>query len=83
MNIEVHLQRIINGKTSYNLAGIVPNIEVDRYEEVINHPEVQEMIRKASGRHFNLTMYATIIKDKKETLEVTDMEIFKPKNKVL
>lgn len=83
MNIEVHLQRIINGKTSRNLAGIVPNIEVDRYEEVINHPEVQEMIREASGRHFNLTMYATIIKNKKETLEITDMEIFKPKNKVL
>ena len=33
MNIEVHLQRIINGKTSYNLAGIVPNIEADSYEE--------------------------------------------------
>lgn len=79
MNIEVHLQRIINGKISYNLAGIVPNIEVDRYEEVINHPEVQEMIRKASGRHFNLTMYAKISVGGREGIEVTSIEVKKTK----
>ena len=75
MNIEVHLQRIINGKTSYNLAGIVPNIEADSYEEASYHPKVQEMINKAYGKHFLMTMYAKIVVGGREGIEVTSIEV--------
>ena len=57
MNVEVHLQRIRKGKISYNVAGVVPSIEVESYQEAFDHPEVQQMIREAYGRRFHITFY--------------------------
>ena len=57
MEVEVHLQRVRKGKISYNVAGVVPSIEVESYQEAFDHPEVQQMIKEAYGRHFALTFY--------------------------
>ena len=57
MEVEVHLQRIRKGKVSYNVAGVVPSIEVESYQEAFDHPEVQQMIKKAYGRRFHITFY--------------------------
>jgi len=57
MEVEVHLQRIRKGKISYNVAGVVPSIEVESYQEAFDHPEVQQMIKEAYGRRFALTFY--------------------------
>lgn len=57
MNVEVHLQRVRKGKISYNVAGVVPSIEVESYQEAFDHPEVQQMIKEAYGRRFALTFY--------------------------
>ena len=75
MNVEVHLQRIRKNKISYNVAGVVPSIEVESYEEALKHPEVREMIIQAYGKHFQLTMYCF----KGRNLEVTEVEITKSK----
>lgn len=79
MNIEVHLQRIINGKTSHKLIGVIPNIESDSYEAASYHPKVQEMINKAYGKHFLMTMYAKISVGGREGIEVTSIEVKKTK----
>ena len=57
MEVEVHLQRIRKGKISYNVAGVVPSIEVESYQEAFDHPEVQQMIKEVYGRRFALTFY--------------------------
>lgn len=75
MNVEVHLQRIRKGKTSSSLVGVVPELEVESYEEALKHPEVREMIIQAYGKHFQLTMYSF----KGRNLEVTEVEITKSK----
>ena len=75
MNVDVHLQRIRNGKTSPALVWLVPDLEVESYEEALKHPEVREMIIQAYGKHFQLTMYCF----KGRNLEVTEVEITKSK----
>ena len=75
MNVDVHLQRIRNGKTSPALVGLVPDLEVESYEEALKHPEVREMIIQAYCKHFHLTMYCF----KGRNLEVTEVEITKSK----
>ena len=75
MNVEVHLQRIRKGKTSSSLVGVVPDLEVESYEEALKHPEVREMIIQAYGKYFQLTMYCF----KGRNLEVTEVEITKSK----
>lgn len=75
MNVDVHLHRIRNGKTSPALIGLVPDLEVESYEEALKHPEVREMIIQAYGKHFQLTMYCF----KGRNLEVTEIEITKSK----
>ena len=75
MNVDVHLHRIRNGKTSPAFIGLVPDLEVESYEEALNHPEVQEMILQTYGKHFKIKMYAV----KGREVELVEVEITKSK----
>ena len=58
MKLEVHLRRVREGKSTYTLAGVVPSIEVESYQEAFYHPEVKQMIRDAYGSCFHITFYS-------------------------
>ena len=79
MKLEVHLRRVRKGKSTYTLAGVVPSIEVESYEEALKHPEVREMIRDAYGSCFHITFYSN---EGMKTFEIKKIKLnFKLKKK--
>ena len=79
MKLEVHLQRVRKGKSTYTLAGVVPSIEVESYEEALKHSEVREMIRDAYGSCFHITFYSN---EGMKTFEIKKIKLnFKLKKK--